>query len=581
MLVNNKNNIIIILFLISLSLCSDDEDKIRKRMQSLYGENKEITGDYDKSLSVTCNNGIFVGKKTKNVISFKGIPYAKPPIGNLRWKDPVLAENNNKIYQAYYFGKSCIQTEWQTQYASYYPKGEDCLHLNIWVNENNISTNKAVMVFFHGGSFGWGGTSDPLYDGYNLIDKFSDIILVTVDFRLGLLGFINFSSVPGGENYKTTNYLGLLDQICALKWIQNNINKFGGDPKKVTIFGQSSGGSSISLLPLIEGSEGLFKRIISQSGPLSLTYSPDQCKSLIENFLEKSGGKNMEDLVSISEAKIKEINEEINDYANYPERDGINLPLDLYEGYKSGKGKDIDMLLGTNKDEVRHWIKSMGYYSNLISGEFIYKHGMPALYETDIRTLSDEDKEYVREFMHIQNPYQKRIWKITEFYTEIVFRTPMNKMAEYHSEAGGNTYLYLWTYPGEDETLGACHNIELSYIFNNLQETLFTGNKVSPELANKAQEMWINFARTGNPSTSEYNWEKYDSNTRKTMFIGEQIKMVEDYKGEQRELIEPLLNYYINGNYNEISYNVPQIYRIALQLIATLGLIVGIIKLLI
>ena len=110
-------------------------------------------------------------------------------------------------------------------------------------------------------------------------------------------------------------------------------------------------------------------------------------------------------------------------------------------------------------------------------------------------------------------------------YNEIVFRTPMNKMAEYHSEVGGNTYVYLWTYPGEDETLGTCHNIELSYIFNNLQESLFTGNKVSPELANKAQEMWINFVRTGNPSTSEYNWEKYDSNTRKTMFIGEQIKV--------------------------------------------------------
>ena len=98
-------------------------------------------------------------------------------------ESPVLAENSNKIYQAYYFGKSYIQTEKGTQYASYYPNGEDCLHLNIWVNTNNTSTNKAVMAFFHGGSYKRGGTSDPLYDGYNLIEKFSDIILVTVDFR--------------------------------------------------------------------------------------------------------------------------------------------------------------------------------------------------------------------------------------------------------------------------------------------------------------------------------------------------------------------------------------------------------------
>ena len=576
----NTNNIIIILFLISFSFCTVDEDKMRKRMQSLYGENKEITGDYDKSLSVTCNNGIFVGKKTKNVISFKGIPYAKPPIGSLRWKDPVLPENSNKIYQAYYFGKSCIQTEWQTQYGSYYPNGEDCLHLNIWVNTNNTSTNKPIMVFIHGGSFGWGGTSDPLYDGYNLIDKFSDIILVTLDYRLGLLGFINFSSVPGGENYKTTSNLGLLDQICALKWIQNNINKFGGDPGKVTIFGQSGGAASASLLPLIEGSEGLFKRIIAESGSVSLTFSSKECKMLIEKFLEKSGSKTMEDLVSISEAKIKEINEEIFNYLNYAERDGITLPLDLYGAYKSGKGKDIDMLLGTNKDESRYWMITMGYYTNLLSGEFIYKHGLPILYENNIKVLSDEDKEYVKEFMHIQNPYQKKIWKITEFYNELLFRTPMNKMAEYHSEAGGNTYVYLWKYPGENEDLGAFHCIEISYIFNNLQETEFTGNKVNPELANKVQEMWTNFARTGNPSTSEHIWEKYDSNTRKTMILDEKINMEENYKSEQRELIEPLLDYYLNGNFGQLSYNVPQVYKIVAQLGATLAIFIGIIILL-
>ena len=134
------------------------------------------------------------------------------------------------------------------------------------MNVKDTSKNKAVIVFVHGGSYGWGSTADPLLDGYNFVENHPDIIFVSVEFRLGFLGFINLSSVEGGENYKTSTNLGLLDIICALKWIQKNIEQFGGDPNKVTLLGQSSGAGSISLLPLIEGSEGLFKRIIAESG---------------------------------------------------------------------------------------------------------------------------------------------------------------------------------------------------------------------------------------------------------------------------------------------------------------------------
>ena len=234
--------IIEILLSFPILLCNNSEKENRRLMQNMYGENKEIkNNNYDKSLSITCNNGIFVGLKKQNVISFKGIPYAKPPIGDLRWKEPILAEDTEKVFQAYYFGKSPIQTEWYFQLGSYYPQGEDCLHLNIWLNSENTSINKPILVFFHGGMYGWGATSDPMYDGHNLIKKYSDIIFISVEFRLGLLGFINLSSISGGENYKASTNLGLLDQICALKWIQKNIKNIGGDPTKVTIMGQSMG----------------------------------------------------------------------------------------------------------------------------------------------------------------------------------------------------------------------------------------------------------------------------------------------------------------------------------------------------
>ena len=569
----------LLIFIVSISFYSSKRENDKERMQNLYGENKEITGDYDKSLSVTCHNGIFVGLKNNNILSFKGIPYAKPPTGNLRWKSPIIAEDSNKVYQAYYFGKSPIQSEWPSEVGSYYPQDEDCLTLNIWLNTNNTSNDKTVMAFIHGGSYGWGGTSDPIYDGYNLIEKYSDIILVTIEYRVGLFGFINFSSVTGGEEYKSSGNLGLLDQICALQWIQKNIKQFGGNPERVTVFGESAGAGSVSLLPLIYGTDGLFKRIIAESGSINLSYSTDETKLLTEKLLDEADANNMGDLISLSNEKIKEINEDLNDYNNFPERDGVILPQDLNGVYKSGKGKNIDMLLGTNKDEVRYWINEMDYYTSLLSGKFIFEHGIPILFENNMKRLSDEDKKYVDDFMDLQN--DKKVWKITEFYNEVLFRVPMNKQAEYHSDAGGNTYVYHWKYPGEDETIGACHAIELSYIFNNLQETIYTGNKINVELANEAQEMWVNFARYGDPSTSKHKWEKYDSKTRKTMILDENIHMEEDYKREQRLLIEPLLKYYFNGCYSNLSMNVPQFYKIVAQLVGTLLIIIGIIVIII
>lgn len=578
--------IVLLILLIQLILCELSINEIKNLMQSLYGENKEITdNNYDKSLSITCNNGIFLGKEEGNVISYKGIPYAKPPINDLRWKEPVLAEDSTKIYEAFYFGKASIQTGFPIQYSSYYPQSEDCLYLNIWKNKEDISTDKAVIVYIHGGAYGWGGTSDPLYNGLNLVKKYPDIIIVTVAYRLGIFGFIDFSSVIGGENYKTATNLGLLDQICALKWIQKNIKNFGGDPNKITLMGQSSGAGSISLLPLIDDSKGLFQRMILESGSFSLSFSIDEAQMLTKQLLKESGAKNMDDLIKLSEEELIKINNEIGDYDNFAIRDKNIVSTDLYEAYKSGKGKDIDILIGSNQDETKYWIKSLSYYSDFISslssslvfkvGEIIFKYGVIILYENNIKLMSNEDKGYAEEFMNLVDG--EKYEKISEFFTEIIFRLPLIKIADYHSESGGNTYFYHWKLPGENKKLGACHNIELAYTLNNLDQTRFIGNKVNNEFAGKVQDMWINFAKTGNPSTSEITWDKYDSDKRKVLILDEKIEMDEDLKEEQREILDPLLKYYIHGNYAQISYNVPETYKIAAQLIAALSILIFII----
>ncbi len=559
--------LICILYITLFAGCAGDSEtvKAKERLSALYGENREVADAYDVSLSAKCYNGTFIGIEKNGVVSYKGIPFAESPTGELRWKAPVAVSAGNKVYEAYYFGKSPIQTEAASELASYYPQGEDCLNLNIWTSNKTAAAGKTVMVFIHGGSYGWGGTADPLYDGQNFVEAHDDIVLVTIGYRIGLLGFMDFSSVEGEEEFSTSGNLGLLDQICALKWIHNNIEAFGGDPERITIFGESAGGGSVSLLPMIDDAKGLYQRAIAQSGSVALTYSKEECQYLTKKLLEKTGAKSMNDLCALSEAEIMELNEELNDYNNFPERDGIILPVDLYAKYESGAGSDIDMLIGTNADEARYWISEIG-------GLLMYKISLPVLYENNLKRISDKDMAYVNQFMKIQK--SSGIWKKTEFYNEVMFRVPAILQASSHADNGGNTYMYYWTYPSAKKNFGACHAVELAYVFNNQNETIYTGGNIDSSLASEVQNMWVNFAKTGDPSTDANTWEKYNTETRKTMVLGSEIKMESDILGEQRLLIEPLIKYNFNGCYVNLSYNVSHIYKIIAVLLSILIVLV-------
>ncbi len=546
-----------VFFMLCLSLCGcAKEDPAKAGMRAMAGENQEITGEYDETLSARCRNGTFVGQKEGNVIAFRGVPFAEPPVGKLRWKPPVPAAAGDGVYEAKYFGKSPIQSEWVSEVGSYYPQSEDCLTLNVWTNAAGPREGKTVMVFFHGGSYGWGATSDPIYDGHNLVEKYPDLVLVTAEYRLGIFGFIDFSEVPGGEDYAESGNLGLLDQICALEWVRENVAAFGGDPENVTIFGESAGAGSVSLLPLIEGTDGLFNRIIAESGSVALTYSREECKNLTRLLLKKSGCATMDELAALSEETLAELNEDLNDYNNFPERDGVVLPEDLYGAWEKDSLADVDLLIGTNSDEARYWINEMGYYTPL-PGLFVYEHMLPFMYENNLNRMSPEERALTKSFVGAQSG--RKIWRLTEFYNELLFRVPASEQAARHR---GTTYSYYWTMPGADETLGACHAIELAYVFNNPQADIYTGGRYNEELADTVQEMWVNFARTGDPSADGYVWEPYTADSRKTMLLGEEIGMTGDLKREQRETIAPLLHHYFNGCYSQLDFFVPQLGRI-------------------
>ena len=539
--------IVVVTGVIVASLMGDQEKqeiiymKTEKEMLEKYGVNRKIKGDvYDRKLAVRCKNGTFLGRMKKKVRSYKGIPYAVPPVGKRRWKEPEPAPANDGCYEAYYFGKSPIQTKAETERASFYKQGEDCLTLNVWTSNAVKSSGKPVMVFFPGGGYGWGGTADPIYDGQNFVEKWEDIVLVTVNYRVGMMGFVDFSSVEGGEGYAKSGNLGLLDQVCALEWVKENIAGFGGDPDQVTVFGESAGASSASLLPLMKESKGLFRRIIAQSGSVAFTFSKDECQDFTKKLLKETGCSSMEELLALSEKELMKANQSLNDYNNFPERDGIVLPEDPYEAYRQGKASDIDMMIGTNADETRYWIGEVGGYP-------LYLFAGSLLYKSTVKKIDEKDFHYVKEFQKLQK--DRIIWNRTEFMNELLFRVPAVVQAAYHADAGGNTYMYYWTKESEIPHYGACHAVELAYVFGNLDDTIFTGKPADPALAHAVQKMWVQFAKTGNPSTEQYTWAPYDSQKRNTMFLGEIIGEVSDPMKKARECIEPLLSYRINGYY--------------------------------
>lgn len=205
----------------------------RAEMRAMYGENMEIRGEYDEDLAAKTVSGIYIGKAdADNVVSWKGIPYAKQPVGDLRWKAPQAPDKSNKVFEAYYFGKSSVQVEGGDEPSSLYPQGEDCLNLNVWNNFSDKSDNKPIMVWIHGGAYIQGGTSEPYYDGTNFVKNHPDVIFASMDYRTDFLGFINLSNVPGAEEYTDTANLGLLDEIMALSWLKENAESFGGDPEQ-------------------------------------------------------------------------------------------------------------------------------------------------------------------------------------------------------------------------------------------------------------------------------------------------------------------------------------------------------------
>ena len=517
----------------------------RAQMLAMYGENKEITGDYDEALAADTVSGTYVGQIVSDeVVSWKGIPYAKQPVGELRWRAPQAPDASDKVYEAYYFGHSSVQVEGGDEPASLYPQGEDCLNLNLWNNRADGTENKPIMVWIHGGAYIQGGACTDEYDGTNFVKNHPEVIFASIDYRTDYLGFINLSNVPGAEDYYDTANLGLMDEIQALAWLKENAAAFGGDPERITIFGESAGGGSVSALMLAPQAKGMFKRGIMQSG-VSTAYLRTAKKSIArtDKMMEISGAKNLDDLLSLTKTDIRKlgtiiVSESGLDYT-YPQRDGIVIPMDIREGLNSNQRNGFDILIGTTKNEYNYFTMILGKENNLTA--------MRSMIDEAYTDANDEQKARLDAFMEMQTADEYD--NLLQFINYRSFHCPARYEAKTHAANGQNAYVYYFTEESNDPERLSDHGYDLGFVLGNVEEDRAKDIPAAWKLSEIMQQMWVNFAKTGDPSLNEgevegvdaIRWDKYQADDYKVMVLDSQgCQMESDPIREGSDLIEDL-----------------------------------------
>ncbi len=301
---------------------------------------------------VKVEGGIIQGTVTEDLTIYKGIPFAAPPVGDLRWKAPQPVEKWDGVKQTVDYAPAPMQGG---NPAS--GKSEDCLYLNVWTPAKSANEKLPVLVWIYGGGFSFGSTSDPVHNGEHLARK--GVVLVSVAYRVGQLGFLAHPELSAENPNKVSGNYGLLDQIAGLQWIKNNIAAFGGDPNKVTIFGESAGGISVSMLCASPLTKGLIHGAISQSGgsfgPTRPTTFPGENMKPLQQA-EQEGVEYAQKVGAASIAELRKMDADklpmgMGMGGAWPIVDGYVIPDDQFKLYEAGNYNDIPVLIGYNSDE--------------------------------------------------------------------------------------------------------------------------------------------------------------------------------------------------------------------------------------
>ncbi|MBL8514649.1 MAG: carboxylesterase family protein [Betaproteobacteria bacterium] len=462
------------------------------------------------SKPVRIESGLVRGVQSGGLGVFKGVPFAAPPVAERRWQPPAPPESWKGVRDASSFAPACMQSGVSMPGEPAPAINEDCLYLNVWTPNAQARKPAPVLVWIHGGGWTNGATSMPLYAGGALAQQ--GIVVVTIAYRLGVLGFLAHPELSREGGGRSGNY-GLQDQIAALKWVQRNIGAFGGDPKQVTIAGQSAGGMSVSLLMASPAAEGLFHRAIAQSGGVfePVQLAPHYLLKIAEKqgakFAKALGAESAEQLRALPAARL--IGPE-SVALSHPVIEPEILPVTPYEAYRGQRQHDVPLLLGTNAEEgtafvARSEIKAAGFAAGVAKQFGQLPPTILAAYP------SVNDEEAARSRINLE--------------TDLRFGWNMLTWARLHA-AQAKTPVHYYRFAHQPPfpahtpyaAWGASHFAELWYMFGAQAQENWPWTREDKLLSSAMLDYWAAFVRTGDPNgAGRATWPRFSAEVETRM----------------------------------------------------------------
>lgn len=463
----------------------------------------------------TQNGPVEGGTAAEQIAVFKGIPYAAPPVGELRWRPPQPVADWEGVRSADRFGPRCMQPRlYGDQIFRSAGMSEDCLYLNVWTPEASSTADLPVLVYFYGGGFVTGDGSEPRYDGASMAEE--GIVVVTMNYRLGVFGFMAHPELTTESSRNASGNYGLLDQARALQWVQENIDAFGGDPDRVTIAGESAGSISVSAHMASPVSAGRFQGAIGESGALLGTLPPGPLGPAEERgaeFADQVGAGSLEELRAISSTRLHEL-------AQKPDVPRFGLTVDGHffdrapdEVYAAGEQADVPLLLGWNSEEMN--------YGAILQG----RAPTPQNYEQAVRELYQDDADEILEHYEAAT-WEEVIQAGTDLASDRFIGFGTWKWGELHRRTGAPTFRYFYTRarppmrPGRGNDVrglvgasdggsrvspprGAVHAAEIEYALGNLETNdIYAWTAADRQTSAHVKGYFADFIKSGSPNGS-------------------------------------------------------------------------------
>jgi para-nitrobenzyl esterase len=467
--------------------------------------------------AVHVESGALQGVYSNGLSIYKGVPYAKPPLDNLRWREPQPVKPWRGVRTATAFAPACMQTGVSMPGETPPTINEDCLYLNIWTPARRAGERLPVIVWIHGGGYSTGSASMPLYWGDKLAHR--GVIVVTIAYRLGPLGWLAHPELTRESVHHSSGNYGLMDQLAALQWIQRNIEAFGGDPTRVTIAGQSAGAMAVSELMASPRAKGLFQRAIAESGGLfePIQIAPDyflaNAEGVGEKYLKSLGVSSIGELRKLPAAQLLGGNAAS---ITHPVIEPYVLPVAPYELFASGQQNDVPLLIGSNAEEGRSLVDVSKVKAATFAADLAAAFGpLPSALIAAYPHASDAEARQARLDLERDLRFGWDMWAWARLQA-----TTGRSSVYYYSFRQQPPFPQDSVYAG----WGASHYSELWYVFDHLDQYSWPWTSADQNVAAEVSTYWVNFAASGNPNGAGVPpWPAFENTHSKVQILSDPI----------------------------------------------------------